>query len=176
MSNKKSKVLAAVFIAIGIVAATNYFQLQRPLSLALSEDSRNDGIDVSVHYEYYINPSTLIFNLKSVSQERSPADVTRVLLKFSESQRSKEFAKVKLSHAGNEKFLMTGEYFKRLGQEFAEQNPVYTIRTMPENIYKTDGTSAFGTWTGGILGVIGKQMEDFNEFHRQWYISDLSGK
>ena len=83
---------------------------------------------------------------------------------------------VKLSHAGNEKFRITGEYFKKLGLEFGEQNPVYTIRTMPQNLYKPDGTAAFGTWTGGVLGVLNNQMEDFNEFHRQWYVSDLAGK
>ena len=48
------------------------------------------------------------------------------------------------------------------------------MRTLPENVFKMDGTAAFGTWTGGWLGVVGKQMEDFSEFHKQWYISDLA--
>lgn len=175
MSTHKPKIIAAVALcAAGVVIATNYFQLQRPLSLALSKDPRNDGIYASAHYEYYIIPSTIIFNLKSVSPERSPADVTRILLQFAESQKSKDFSLVKLSHAGKDKFVLKGEYFKTLGQELEDQNPIYTIRTIPENLYKPDGTAAFGTWTGGLLGVVGKQMEDFAEFHRQWYISDLA--
>jgi hypothetical protein len=176
MNIKKSYVATIAFAAACIVGATNYLQLQRPLSSLLSKDSRNNGIEVSAHYEYYVFPSTLIFNLKSVSPERSPADITRVFLKFAEIQKSKNFSMVKLSHAGNEKFRITGEYFKKLGLEFGEQNPVYTIRTMPQNLYKPDGTAAFGTWTGGVLGVLNNQMEDFNEFHRQWYVSDLAGK
>lgn len=176
MNIKKSYVATTVFVAICIVAATNYLQLQRPLSSLLSKDSRNSGIEVSAHYEYYIFPSTLIFNLKSVSPERSPADITRIFLKFAEIQKSKDFSVVKLSHAGNEKFRITGAYFKNLGLEFGEQNPIYTIRTMPENLYRPDGTAAFETWTGGALGVLNKQMEDVNEFHRQWYVSDLAGK
>lgn len=176
MNINKSYVATTAFVAACIFGATNYLQLQRPLSSLLSKDSRNNGIEVSAHYEYYVFPSTLIFNLKSVSPERSPADITRVFLKFSEIQKSKDFSIVKLSHTGNEKFRITGEYFKKLGLEFGEQNPVYTIRTMPENLYKPDGTAAFGTWTGGVLGVLNNQMEDFNEFHRQWYVSDLAGK
>lgn len=177
MNAKKPKIVAAVALcAVGIILAINYFQLQRPLSMVLSKDSRNNGVHASAHYEYYIFPSTIIFNLKSVSPERSPADVTRILLQFAESQKSKDFTLVKLSHAGKEKFVLKGEYFKTLGQEFEDQNPVYTIRTMPENLYKPDGTAAFGTWTGGLLGVVGRQMEDFAEFHRQWYISDLVEK
>lgn len=176
MNIKKSYVATIAFVVACIVGATNYLQLQHPLSSLLSKDSRNNGIEVSAHYEYYVFPSTLIFNLKSVSPERSPADITRVFLKFAEIQKSKDFSMVKLSHAGNEKFRITGEYFKKLGLEFGEQNPVYTIRTMPQNLYKPDGTAAFGTWTGGVLGVLNNQMEDFNEFHRQWYVSDLAGK
>ena len=47
------------------------------------------------------------------------------------------------------------------------------MRTFPENVYRPDGARAFDSWTGGVLGVLGKQMEDFNEFHKQWYIEDL---
>jgi hypothetical protein len=172
----KSKLAIATLGIIGIIVAINYFQLQRPLSLVLSDDARNDGIVASSHYEYYLLPSTLVFNLESVSPERSPADVTRVLLQYAEMQQANNFSLVKLTYAGKEKFILKGEYFKELGQEFGKQNPIYTIRTMPENLYKPDGTAAFGTWTGGLLGVISKQMEDFAEFHRQWYITDISQK
>ena len=61
-----------------------------------------------------------------------------------------------------------------LGQEYEKQNPVYTMRTFPENVYGVDGTQAFGSWTGGLLGVLGKQMGDFSELHKQWYIADLT--
>ena len=61
-----------------------------------------------------------------------------------------------------------------LGEEFGEQNPVYTIRTFPEHLSRPDGAQAFSTWTGGILGVLSKQMDDFNKFNKEWYIEDLS--
>ena len=28
-------------------------------------------------------------------------------------------------------------------------------------------------WSGGLLGVLNAQMEDFNKFHREWYIDVL---
>lgn len=61
-----------------------------------------------------------------------------------------------------------------MGVEYGTQNPVYTMRTFPENLYRPDGTAAFGTWTGGLFGVLGKQMEDFIEFHKQWYVNELA--
>ena len=48
------------------------------------------------------------------------------------------------------------------------------MRTFPENVYALDGAKAFPSWTGGLIGVTGKQMEDFAEFHKQWYIYDLT--
>ena len=71
---------------------------------------------------------------------------------------------------GNVKFKITGSYFKKIGQEYSFQNPLYTMRTFPENVINPDGTSAYSTWTGGILGVTEKQLEDFNELNKKWYI------
>jgi hypothetical protein len=44
------------------------------------------------------------------------------------------------------------------------------MRTFPKHVYKPDGKNAFGSWTGGLLGALGKEMDDFSEFHKQWYI------
>jgi len=41
------------------------------------------------------------------------------------------------------------------------------------DVYTPDGKKAFGTWTGGLLGVLSKQMEDFGEFHEKWYVEDM---
>ena len=69
------------------------------------------------------------------------------------------------SHAAidTETFVRTGQ------QQFgAVQNPVYLIRTLPEKLYKPTGEGAFGQWTGGLLGVLGKQMDDANTAAKQW--------
>jgi hypothetical protein len=46
---------------------------------------------------------------------------------------------------------------------------------LPEHVYALDGTPAFGTWTGGWLGVMGKQLDDSNEFHKQWWVNEALG-
>lgn len=172
---KKLKYLA-VLLALGImvVAGANYFLVHRSAQQVLSSDERNQGVSVFAHYEYFVDPSVLVIDLRKLSDTNSPADVTRVLLQFAQSQKLKRFELVKLAHQGRPKFMLKGDFFQILGLEFGEQNPVYTMRTLPENVYNLDGTSAFGTWTGGMLGVLGKQMEDFNEFHKMWYIGDLA--
>ncbi len=166
--------ITATMAGILGIAGANYFLVQRSAESVLKSDKRNDGIDVFAHYEYFVIPSVLVIDLRKVSDQNSPADVTRVLLQFAQTQKSKTYSQVKLAHRGKVKFILKGDYFQTLGVEFGDQNPVYSMRTFPGNVYLLDGTAAFGTWTGGMLGVLGKQMEDFNEFHTRWYVSDLA--
>jgi hypothetical protein len=101
------------------------------------------------------------------------ADVFRVFLQFAQAERSREFKSVELAFRGHPRFRIDGKYFKQLGEEFGTENPVYTMRTFPENLSRPDGSRAYPTWTGGWIGVAGKQMQDFNDFHRQWWMQDL---
>lgn len=164
---------SSVLAAITAVALWNYTTAHQPASQAVSSDPRNKGIELFVHYKWFINPSILVFDLRSVSGGNSPADVTRSLLQSAGSLKSKKFEFVILSYKGNPKFMLKGDYFQTIGREYGVQNPVYTLRTLPENVYTLEGKQAFGAWTGGWLGVVGKQMEDLNEFHRLWFMSDL---
>jgi hypothetical protein len=59
---------------------------------------------------------------------------------------------------------MKGSYFAELGREFSTQNPVYTLRTMPENMFLLDGHPAFETWTGGLLAVLGQRWKTLRAF------------
>ena len=173
---KKIIVFIIVMVAISISAVLvwgNYFILTKPLHEVIAADSRNEGVEVRARYGDYYKSSILVFDLKNVSATNSSADVFRVFLKYAEKMKEKDFDSVLLSFKGNPKFQLKGDYFKKLGVEFEAQNPVYTIRTFPENVYTVDGSKAFGTWTGGLLGVLGKQMDDFNAFHQQWYRDEV---
>ena len=46
--------------------------------------------------------------------------------------------------------------------------------TFPENLKTTSGLSAYSQWEGGMLGVLNRQLEDFNDFHDKWYLNDLT--
>lgn len=171
---KPQYIVCGIFIFLLIViCGFNYINLQSHMNSILKNDPRNLNISVSVHYDKYLNLNTLVYDLKEVSNERSTADVFRVFLQFAESVKDNKFDVVELSFNGITKFKMTGVYFNKLGQEYSTQNPIYTIRTFTENLMKTNGTKAYSQWTGGLLGVMTRQMEDFNEFNKEWYIKDI---
>ncbi len=174
---KKTILIVLATITLGAVGALalNYFQLQSPMNYVIKRDPRNDGIDVSVHYGSFIDPSTLVFDLRKVSGSKSPADVFRVMLQYADRIKERRFDDIALAYKGSIKFKVEGTYFRTLGEEYGVQNVLYTIRTFPEHLKTPAGTHAYPEWTGGLLGVMNKQMEDFSDFHRQWYLSDQEG-
>lgn len=49
---------------IGGIFGFNYFTLTKSLDSVLESDYRNKGIEISVHYENYVNPNVLVFDIK----------------------------------------------------------------------------------------------------------------
>jgi hypothetical protein len=97
-----------------------------------------------------------------------------VLFEYDAKMKSHRYDCVHLTFRGESKFVLDGEYFHQLGQEYGQQNPIYTFRTFPSHLRRPDGSEAYGTWTGGVLGVLGKEIEDFNDFHDWWYLRDMT--
>ena len=174
MGRRTTYLLSLPLAALALIALWNYLTVQRHLSQVIESDPRNSGIEVFAHYQWFVNPQTLVFDLRDVSGDNSPMDVSRTLLQFAEKLKDNNYQSVVLSYKGTPRFALQGAYFQKLGAEYEFQNPVYTLRTLPENVYTLDGAPAFGAWTGGWLGVVGKQMEDLNEFHKRWYLADMA--
>lgn len=167
--------ISLLIIAVGIYLF-NYFTLIKPVFKEIKSDSRNKGVTIDLHYKYFVQTNILVYNLKSIDGEISIADVFRVLLETTKVLKKNKFKTVELCFKGNPKFILKGEYFLTLGQEYDGQNPIYTMRTFPQNLYRIDGTAAYSEWSGGIFGVLEKQMEDFKDFQEKWYLNDMNGK
>lgn len=120
------------------------------------------------HFKLYVQPSTLVIDVAGVSSENSRADLFRVLLQYAERLKDESFDTVVLAFDGDARFVLDGGHFALIGAEYGSQNPVFTMRTFPEHLRLPNGDAAYGTWTGGILGVTGKQMEDFSDFIDRW--------
>lgn len=169
-------IVIAIIIAVIGVYALNFFALQYDMNQTIKNDPRNQGISVLTHYDYYLDQGTLIYDLRAIDGKHSMADVFRVFLQFAERAKDKGFNKVILAYSGKEKFYINGEYYQKLGTEYSFQNPIYTIRTFPENLYNVDGSKAFPKWTGGLIGVLKQQMEDVNAFNHRWYLDEMKNQ
>jgi hypothetical protein len=140
----------------------------KPVASRLAEDSRNAPF--SLEARYGDDAKTLVLDLREVNSA-APADLWRGLFQSAEALHNKglTFDHIVLKRSGSPVFLMSGADFETLGTEFGSgQNPVYLLRTLPEKLDRPDGTAAFATWEGGLLGVATKQIEDVNTAAREW--------
>lgn len=159
-------------MALSAVLVWNYISVWRPASNVLIEDPRNKVTKVAVYHQYLINPSVLIFDLRSISGDASQIDVMRALFQSAKALKGKSYSEVILAYKGSPKFKLKGRYFQKMGDEYDWQNPVYMTRTFAENVQKLNGKPAFGKWTGGMLGVVKNQMDDLSSLHKDWYLKD----
>lgn len=163
---KSLQVLFAVFVVLGLVYVLNFTMLKMPVSDRLSEDERNEVVDLSVRYRFYMNPNSIAISLDKCS-EVAPVDVLRALLQTAEALQDRKYSRVELHNGYTHKFSLDGEYFQQLGEEYDYQNPVYTARTLPEKLREPDGTQAYRSLGGGLSGL-GDQMENFSQFTLDW--------
>ena len=167
--------LSVPVVAVLVVWSLNYMLIGRPVERKLGADLRNRGYSLCAHYRFYIDTSTLVLDLRSL-ESAAPVDLFRALFQSAEAlnESGRTFEMVVLARSGTAVFLMKGDDFRATGAEFSGgQNPVYLIRTLPEKLLQPSGVAAFHSWEGGLLGVLGKQMEDANEAARQWAGADL---
>jgi hypothetical protein len=162
---------SGLWIAAAVLSAIAVFNLSvwAPAASALSKDSRNaDAAQVHVYRSWLIHPRDITIDLVSVDTA-APVDLMRALFQVAATMKGRKFGRVTLARQGRPVYQMSGEDFTALGQAYdANENPVYLIRTLPESLKRPDGTEAFGTWTGGWLGVLSRQMEDVNAFAQGW--------
>jgi hypothetical protein len=157
-------------VALLVVWGLNYLLVGRPVERKLNDDPRNRGYSLSAHFGYYLDPNTLVLDLRRL-ESPAPVDLFRALFQSAEAlhELGWTFERVVLARAGTPVFFMKGAEFSTVGAEFGRgQNPVYLIRTLPEKLFRPSGEAAFGRWEGGLLGVLGKQMKDANEAAQQW--------
>ncbi|NLH81146.1 MAG: hypothetical protein GX458_09945 [Phyllobacteriaceae bacterium] len=167
------KTIVVLLLAGVATVAANLFLVTLPAFERLSADPRNAKILIVPHLRWGIDPTTLVIDLWRVDGTAAMVDVDRCLLDVAAALKDRDFTRVELAHRTSVRFQMSGSYFKTLGTERDWQNPVYTMRTMPENMQTPDGLPAFERWSGGMLGVLGKQIDDHNALHRRWYFDEL---
>jgi hypothetical protein len=163
----------SVALVIGVAAITafaNFVLAWGPVAKALEEDSRNSGYVLRAHFGAYLNPSTLVLDLREVKLA-APVDLLRGVFEAAGTMHAagRRFDRVVLERRGTPVFLIKGEDFDEIGrQRTGGENPVYMIRKFPSKLYRPDGTAAYGEWSGGIFGVLSHEMEDVNHAVAEW--------
>lgn len=169
--------IGLLLLAISAVACIwmyNEMALQRPLQRVLSSDPRNHVVKVKAHFDGWVDMHSVVFDLTDIADDSRQVDIFRVLLQYAEEQKAQQYGQVILAAYGRKKFVIPGDYFQQLGREFDGQNPVYTMRTFPHHLSAMDGANSFPEPDGGMLWILNKELEQFNDFNKLWYLDDFA--
>lgn len=160
------------FLILSLVMLSSYAcadEMRDEEKAIIDRDGRNENVDFNLTSK----DTSLAFCINNLADEGSPLDVLRILLHTAELLNAQSYHEVELCFREEPRFLISGAYFKKLGEEFEDQNPMYTMRTFPENVKLLDGQQAYGSRQGGLLYQMQAQMDDFQNMNNRWFLEDL---
>ena len=161
--NRKLVFVGTPLIAALIGYSVNLFLLQQPVNDILKENASFAGMKVSAHYEYWVIPGVIVYDLKELSFRQTPLDVHTAFLEFARKLKEKRYSRVDLSYRGKTKFRIDGASFAQLGQQYAKKNFDYALYAFPRLFQPADGHALKNAAT---------DRDALLEFHRRWYGED----
>ena len=158
-----------VFVGTPLVAAligytANVVLLQQPVNDIVRENAALHGMKVSAHYQYWVVPGVVVYDLEELSFRQTPIDVHTAFLEFAKKLKEKRYSRVDLSYRGTTKFSLDGASFARLGEEYAKRNFDYVLYSFPRLLRPADGTAK--------MDPASPDRDALLEFHRRWYGQD----
>jgi hypothetical protein len=164
LRNKKLVLVGTPLIAALVGYSANLFLLQEPMNDVLRQSTAFKGMEVSAHYEYWVVPGVIVYDLQQLSFHQTPIDVHTALLEFAKKIRDKRYSKVEISYKGTTKFSIDGDSFREIGNEYAKKNFDYVLYTFPRLFHAEDGARA------PDAGM--SDRDALMQFHKAWYGND----
>ena len=160
--------LKFVFVGTPLIAAlvgfgANTLLLQRPVDDIIKKNAAFSGMEVSAHYQYWIIPGVVVYDLRSLSVKQRPIDVHTAFLEFAREMKAKKLKRVELAYQGTTKFSIDGAGFQRLGQEYEKRNFDYVLYSFPR-LFQSEGSKP--------PAKDGPDGDALLKFHRSWYGND----
>lgn len=155
-----------VFVGTPLIAAligysANVLLLQQPVNEVIASNDSFRGMKVSAHYEYWVVPGVVVYDLQELSFRQTPIDVHTALLEFAKKVKEKRYSRVDLQYRGATRMSIDGESFARLGQEYAKRNFDYVLYEFPRLFRKP-----------GVSDATSENRDALLQFHRRWYGDD----
>jgi hypothetical protein len=164
LRNKKLVLVGTPLVAALMGYSANLLLLQEPMNQVLKQNAAFNGMEVSAHYQYWIVPGVVVYDLKNLSVEQTPIDVHTAFLEFAKKLHEKRYSRVELSFKGHTKFSIDGAAFQRVGEEYEKKNFDYVLYRMPHLLHAEDGAK--------VPDRNASDRDALLQFHRQWYGDD----
>lgn len=155
-----------VFVGTPVIAAfigymANFLILQQPMNQILDANEAFQGMTVSAHYQYWIVPGVVVYDLKGIRAEQNRLNVHTAFLEYAKKMKGKKFEKVELQYQGEKRATLDGASFQKIGEEYQKKNYTFVMLELPKRFRFTDEK-----------GKEDIQIDSLIEFHDRWYATD----
>ena len=152
-------VLALVLGYVGVYLA-NHFMLQTTMDRLLAEDSRNQGLEVRVGFEHFINYKKLVVDFQKVGPPAGPMGVFRSFFQLSRELSDSRFDEVALAYRGIPRFLLDGETFTDLGERYGQVKLVELATRFGANLRFLNGDLVLSGRSGHYASLLNQEVHD----------------
>lgn len=164
-----------IFVGVLGVFAMNE-QVGKPLRGVLHQYDFHQRMDIRAHYKGYLDRSTLVIDVKSMSQENSFAEVFGVLMAYAAQLQGQRFETVILASRGKGKFKLSGFSLRQLGHlATTTENPLEIMHAFPEMVYLMNNRRAYPEANSANKAADGHSVIHFIDFHSRWYAEEIEG-
>ncbi len=135
-------VLTVALIAV-VVWGANEILVANPLKNSLASDRNTAGLEVVGHFGWYVDPTTLVLDLRQPVGRDTTWLFRGVLTAERRLMLPTALKQVLFQRMGKPVYELAGADFHRLGGLFAEgRNPIVVLRDLPAVLRLPDGTTA----------------------------------
>jgi hypothetical protein len=162
--------ISALLLCVIGIEGTGRFGLD-PRNIALANSlsacaSRDDvGGDVRVGYTLGGN---IVFDVRSCKGDCRLIDPLHLLMQFGFKIKDEGFSHLLLASAGEEVYRLEKSDLDELARQYDLGARIWAFDHWSERLRKPTGERAFGSWSGGVLGVTLGQTKDLSEALKAW--------
>lgn len=160
MRKARLVVVGTPILAIFVGYMANFLLLQRPMNDILRRNASFAGMTVSTHYQWFVNPTRVVYDLRSPGDGLGPLHVQAALLEFARERADGSDRAVELRWQGKPRFTIAGNDFREIGRRYADGDFEYALMALPRMVIPVSGEPRMNTEDA---------REALREFHRIWY-------
>lgn len=125
------RTIVSIALLAGLVWGANHLLVGRPVGAALASDPRTAGIGMVGHLDHYVNPTTLVLDLRNPVVTDTSDLLRGVLVVARDLVSLRMLDRVVLARAGTPVYALSGDDFRRIGHDFTiVRNPVVVLREL----------------------------------------------
>lgn len=123
------------------------------------------GGDVRVGYTW---GGDVIFDVRRARDDARLIDPLHLFFQFGAKIEPMDASRIWMAAAGRAIFSVEKSQYSALSREYISGGQIVAFRLWPQSLKRPSGDQAFQAWSGGILDVLNRQLEDLNKALREW--------